>query len=104
MFSFGNRGTTLKGHPKEGHYLGFIGAFGYKQAAKSAIEMGPPVAIIVTPERYATWDFTEEPPWFGRVWLQAKRMLPPLAVSGYGGAGLPIYTFQHQPHDHDQAD
>ena len=59
------------------HYLGFIGGIGYKQAAQSAIEMGPPVAIVVTPERYATWDYTEETPWFGRLWLLAKRLLPP---------------------------
>ena len=49
------------------HYLGFIGG----------IEMGPPVAIVVTPERYVTWDYTEETPWFGRLWLLAKRVLPP---------------------------
>ena len=59
------------------HYLGFIGAIGYKQAAQSAIEAGPAVAIVVTPERYATWDYTREAPWFGRLWLQAKRLLPP---------------------------
>ncbi len=60
-----------------GHYLGFVGGIGYKQAAQSAIEMGPPVAIVVTPERFATWDYTEETPWFGRLWLLAKRLLPP---------------------------
>lgn len=59
------------------HYLGFIGGIGYKQAAQSAIEVGPAVAIVVTPERYATWDYTEETPWFGRLWLLAKRLLPP---------------------------
>ena len=59
------------------HYLGFIGAIGYKQAAQSAIEMGPAVAIVVTPERFATWDYTEETPWYGRLWLFAKRLLPP---------------------------
>ena len=59
------------------HYLGFIGGIGYKHGAQSAIEMGPPVAIVVTPERFATWDYTEETPWFGRLWLLAKRLLPP---------------------------
>ncbi len=59
------------------HYLGFIGGIGYKQAAQGAIEGGPPVAIVVTPERYATWDYTEETPWFGHLWLLAKRLLPP---------------------------
>ena len=54
-----------------------IGAIGYKQAAQTAIEVGPAVAIVVTPERYATWDYTEETPWFGRLWLRAKRLLPP---------------------------
>ena len=59
------------------HYLGFFGAIGYKQAAQSAIEMGPAVAIAVPPERFATWDYTEETPWYGRLWLCAKRLLPP---------------------------
>jgi len=26
--------------------------------------MGPAVAIVVTPERFASWDYTEETPWF----------------------------------------
>ena len=59
------------------HYLGFFGAIGYKRAARSAIEQGPAVAIVVTPERYSTWDYAEETPWFGRLWLLTKRLLPP---------------------------
>lgn len=59
------------------HYLGFVGAIGYRMAASDAIEQGPPVAIVVTPERIATWDYTPETPWFGRLWLVIKRVLPP---------------------------
>ncbi|MEX0786388.1 MAG: PPOX class F420-dependent oxidoreductase [Dehalococcoidia bacterium] len=59
------------------HYLGFVGAIGYQMAASSAIEQGPPVAIVVTPERITTWDYTPETPWFGRLWLVFKRVLPP---------------------------
>jgi len=59
------------------HYLGFVGGIGYKQSAQGAIEAGPAVALVVTPERYATWDYTQETPWFGRLWLLVKRILPP---------------------------
>ena len=58
-------------------YLGFVGAIGYRQAARSQIELGPEVTLIVQPERYVSFDFSAETPLAGRVWLQLKRVLPP---------------------------
>ena len=60
-----------------GHFLGFVGAIGYRQAAQAAIEGGPSIALVVKPDRYVTFDFTEETPLYGRLWLQVKRLLPP---------------------------
>jgi hypothetical protein len=60
------------------HYLGAVGAMGYQQAARSRIEDGATeITLRVTPERYATFDFTPETPVYGRAWLQLKRILPP---------------------------
>ena len=59
------------------HYLGAIGAIGYQRTARSAVESGPEVTIVVTPERWTTFDFTVETPLPGRLWLLAKRVLPP---------------------------
>ena len=60
------------------HYLGFVGAIGYQQTARSAIEAtGEEIVIVVRPERFASFDFAPETPWYGRLWLVAKRVLPP---------------------------
>ena len=59
------------------HYLGAIGAMGYRAAARSQIEAGPEVTLRVRPERYTTFDFTPDTPWYGRIWLALKRVLPP---------------------------
>ncbi len=59
------------------HYLGFVGAIGYRQAAQSQIERGPEVALLVQPERFVSFDFTAETPLVGRLWLLLKRVLPP---------------------------
>jgi PPOX class probable F420-dependent enzyme len=60
------------------HYLGIVGAMGYQQAARAQIEAGETeITLRVTPERYATFDFTPETPSYGRAWLQLKRILPP---------------------------
>lgn len=59
------------------HYLGFVGAIGYKQAARQAIEQGPEITLVVRPERWTTFDFTPETPLVGRLWLLAKRVPPP---------------------------
>jgi PPOX class probable F420-dependent enzyme len=58
------------------HYLGFVGAIGYKQAAK-AIEQGPEVTLVVRPDRITSFDFSPETPVYGRLWLKLKRILPP---------------------------
>jgi PPOX class probable F420-dependent enzyme len=61
-----------------GHYLGFVGAIGYRQTARSAIEgSAGEVALVVRPERYASFDFAAETPLVGRLWLYLKRFLPP---------------------------
>lgn len=59
------------------HYLGMVGAMGYRRAAQSAIEQGEDVAIVVRPDRFTTSDFTAETPFVGRIWLLARRVLPP---------------------------
>jgi len=59
------------------HYLGAVGAIGYQRTARSAIEAGPEVTLALTPERWTTFDFTPETPLIGRLWLLAKRVLPP---------------------------
>lgn len=58
-------------------YLGFVGGAGYQQIARSALEGGPEVVLVVQPERVVTLDFSKETPLFARLWLQLKRVLPP---------------------------
>jgi PPOX class probable F420-dependent enzyme len=58
------------------HYLGAIGAVGYRSAAEQ-IERGPEVTLVVRPERITTTDFTPDTPVYGRAWLALKRVLPP---------------------------
>ena len=59
------------------HYLGFVGAIGYQQTARRAVEQGPEVAITVRPERTTTFDFAPETPLAGKLWLLLRRGLPP---------------------------
>lgn len=50
------------------HYLGFLGAIGYRRTAQQAIEGGErEIAIVLRPERCATFDFTPETPLIGRL-------------------------------------
>jgi PPOX class probable F420-dependent enzyme len=58
------------------HYLGLVGAIGYK-SARANIEQGEEITIVVRPTRYTTTDFSAGTPIYGRVWLQLKRVLPP---------------------------
>ena len=58
-------------------YLGFIGAMGYERTARQAIQQGPEVALVVRPDRWASFDFAAETPLVGRLWLLARRVLPP---------------------------
>ncbi len=59
------------------HYLGFIGGLGYEQTAQHEIEQGPEIALVVRPDRLVTFDFGAETPLVGKLWLAAKRFLPP---------------------------
>ena len=59
------------------HYLGFVGGMGYEQTAREAIQQGPEVALVMRVERYTSFDFTPDTPIYGRLWLLAKRVLPP---------------------------
>ena len=59
------------------HYLGAIGAMGYRAAAREAIEQGPDVTLVVRPTRYVSTDFSSDTPLYGRAWLLLKRVLPP---------------------------
>jgi PPOX class probable F420-dependent enzyme len=58
-------------------YLGAIGGAFYMRQARAAVEAGPEVTLVVTPERFATQDFSLETPAVGRLWLKLKRVLPP---------------------------
>jgi PPOX class probable F420-dependent enzyme len=59
------------------HYLGVVGAMGYRAAAREQIEQGPEVTLIARPEHWTTSDFAADTPAVGRVWLLLKRVLPP---------------------------
>jgi PPOX class probable F420-dependent enzyme len=59
------------------HYLGFIGAIGYERTAREAVQQGPEIALIVRPDRWSSFDFAAETPLVGRLWLFARRFLPP---------------------------
>jgi PPOX class probable F420-dependent enzyme len=59
------------------HYLGAIGGMGYQRAAREAVEQGEEITLVVRPERWSSFDFTDDTPIYGRLWLLAKRLLPP---------------------------
>ena len=59
------------------HYLGFLGAFGYRRTARRAIEQGPDVTLVVRPEHVTSFDYSSETPLVGRLWLLLRRILPP---------------------------
>jgi PPOX class probable F420-dependent enzyme len=58
-------------------YLGFIGALGYARTAREAIQQGDEITLVVRPDRWSTFDFAAETPLVGRLWLFARRFLPP---------------------------
>ncbi len=58
-------------------YLGMIGAMGYESSAREQIESSGEVTLVVTPKRWASFDFSAETPVYGRWWLVLKRVLPP---------------------------
>jgi PPOX class probable F420-dependent enzyme len=59
------------------HYLGAIGGAAYQRVAASEIERTEEVTVVITPERVLTQDYSLETPLVGRIWLVAKRVLPP---------------------------
>ncbi len=58
-------------------YLGALAGAAYLRTAREAVEESAEVTLVVRPERVATQDFSAETPLFGRLWLRAKRVLPP---------------------------
>lgn len=58
------------------HYLGRVGALGYRAAAREHIEGGPEVTLLVRPSRITSFDFASDTPAVGRLWLLLKRILP----------------------------
>lgn len=60
------------------HYLGFLGGIVYMRQARSAIEQSAEeITLVVTPERVVTQDYSPEVPGIGKLWMLAKRILPP---------------------------
>ena len=58
-------------------YLGAVGGAFYLRTAREAVEQSGEVTLAVRPERVVTQDFSQETPLVGRLWLLAKRLLPP---------------------------
>lgn len=58
-------------------YLGAIAGAAYVRTAREAVEQSAEITLVVHPERVATQDFSTETPMVGRLWLRAKRFLPP---------------------------
>ena len=58
-------------------YLGAVGGAFYLRTAREGVEQSAEVALVVRPERVITQDFSPETPIVGRLWLLAKRLLPP---------------------------
>jgi PPOX class probable F420-dependent enzyme len=59
------------------HYLGFLGGMVYMQQARGAIEESQEITLVVAPDRIVTQDYSPETPAIGKLWLLAKRVLPP---------------------------
>lgn len=59
------------------HYLGALGGAVYMRQARGAIEESEEITLVVTPERVVTQDYSPETPFIGKLWMQAKRVLPP---------------------------
>jgi len=58
-------------------YLGAVGGAFYLRTVREAVEQSGEVTLAVRPERVVTQDFSQETPLVGRLWLLAKRLLPP---------------------------
>jgi PPOX class probable F420-dependent enzyme len=58
-------------------YLGAVGGAFYLRTSREAVEQSGEVTLVVRPERVVTQDYSQETPLVGRLWLLAKRLLPP---------------------------
>ena len=58
-------------------YLGAVAGAFYQRLTREAVEQSAEVTLVVRPERVVTQDFSAETPLVGRLWLLAKRLLPP---------------------------
>lgn len=58
-------------------YLGAVGGAAYLRMAREGVEQSAEMTLVVRPERVLTQDFSAETPLAGRLWLKAKRLLPP---------------------------
>ncbi len=59
------------------HYLGGVAGAAYQRISREAIEQSAEITLVVTPERALSQDFSLETPIYARLWLLAKRFLPP---------------------------
>ncbi len=60
------------------HYLGAIAGFFYlRLGTREEIEESADAVLVIKPMRSYGWDYTPQTPLVGRLWLAAKRILPP---------------------------
>lgn len=59
------------------HYLGAVAGAAYIRVAAEQIQQSAEVTLVVTPDRVRTENFAGETPAVGKIWLLAKRLLPP---------------------------
>lgn len=59
------------------HYLGAVAGAAYMRGAAEQIHQSAEVTLVVTPDRVRTENFSGETPAVGKIWLLAKRLLPP---------------------------
>jgi PPOX class probable F420-dependent enzyme len=65
------------GYDIASRYLGMIAGRAYLRIAAEAVQQGEEVTLVLTPERALTQDFSKETPAYAKLWLKAKRFLPP---------------------------
>ena len=58
-------------------YLGAVAGAAYERTWREAVEQSVEVTLVVRPERVLTQDFSADAPLTARLWLLAKRLLPP---------------------------
>lgn len=58
-------------------YLGAVAGAAYQRMSRESGQQGASVVLVVRPERVATQDFSADTPLTARLWLLAKRVLPP---------------------------